>query len=96
MPPHLIGLTLEGKTRPGQVLVLTLPLAQVVEDDKPGTAGMAGSGLGGRDRRIVIKSCVAMLKQAGVRSAAMHLRHIECEYDGRCGQTFPPAFPLAG
>lgn len=29
--PHLIGLTLEGKIRPGQVFDLTLPLAQVAE-----------------------------------------------------------------
>ena len=29
--PNLIGLTLDGKIRPGQVFDLTLPLAQVAE-----------------------------------------------------------------
>lgn len=54
-------------------------------------AGMAGRGLGARARRVVIKSRFVVLKKAGARSVATHLRYIERDgttRDGQCGQAY--------
>lgn len=54
-------------------------------------AGMAGRGLGARARRVVIKSRFVVLRKAGARSVATHLRYIERDgttRDGQRGQAY--------
>jgi type IV secretory pathway VirD2 relaxase len=48
-------------------------------------ANMAGSRLGANARRVIIKARYVVLKQAGVRSVATHLRYIEREGVNRGG-----------
>jgi type IV secretory pathway VirD2 relaxase len=50
-------------------------------------ANMAGSRLGANARRVVIKARYLVLKQAGARSVATHLRYIEREGVSRDGVT---------
>ncbi|KQW64996.1 DUF3363 domain-containing protein [Variovorax sp. Root411] len=54
-------------------------------------AGMAGGRLGANARRVVIKSRFLVLKKAGARSVATHLRYIERDgttRDGQRGQAY--------
>ncbi len=54
-------------------------------------AGMAGRGLGGNARRVVIKSRFVVLKRAGTTAVSAHLRYIEREgvtRDGQKGQAY--------
>ncbi|NPC57790.1 relaxase/mobilization nuclease and DUF3363 domain-containing protein [Caenimonas soli] len=57
-------------------------------------AGIAGRSLGVRSRRVVIKTRLFVLKQAGARSIRTHLRYIERDgvsRDGERGQGYGPA-----
>lgn len=57
-------------------------------------AGMAGRSLGARSRRVIIKTRLVVLKQAGARSTRTHLRYIERDgvsRDGERGQAYGPA-----
>lgn len=49
-------------------------------------ASMAGRRLGANARRVVIKTRLVVLRQAGARSVETHLRYIEREGVGRDGQ----------
>ena len=54
-------------------------------------AGMAGRGLGGNARRVVIKSRFVVLRRAGTTAVSAHLRYIEREgvtRDGQKGQAY--------
>ncbi|WP_398498816.1 DUF3363 domain-containing protein [Variovorax sp.] len=54
-------------------------------------AGMAGRGLRGNARRVVVKSRFVVLKRAGTQAIATHLRYIEREgvtRDGHKGQAY--------
>jgi type IV secretory pathway VirD2 relaxase len=56
-------------------------------------AGMAGRSLSARSRRVVIKTRLVVLKQAGARSTRTHLRYIERDgvaRDGQPGQAYGP------
>jgi type IV secretory pathway VirD2 relaxase len=57
-------------------------------------AGIAGRSLGARSRRVVIKTRLVVLKQAGARSTQTHLRYIERDgvsREGERGQAYGPA-----
>ncbi|MBP3982397.1 relaxase/mobilization nuclease domain-containing protein [Acidovorax sp. JG5] len=57
-------------------------------------AGLAGRSLGAHSRRVVIKTRLVVLKQAGARSTQTHLRYIERDgvsRDGERGQAYGPA-----
>jgi type IV secretory pathway VirD2 relaxase len=57
-------------------------------------AGTAGRALGARSRRVVIKTRLVVLKQAGARSTQTHLRYIERDgvsREGESGQAYGPA-----
>ncbi|HSV78955.1 MAG TPA: relaxase/mobilization nuclease domain-containing protein, partial [Ramlibacter sp.] len=57
-------------------------------------AGTAGRSLGARSRRVVIKTRLVVLKQAGARSTQTHLRYIERDgvsREGESGQAYGPA-----
>jgi len=56
-------------------------------------ASIAGQGLGGNARRVVIKSRFVVLKKVGARSVSTHLRYIERDgttRDGQKGQAYGP------
>jgi type IV secretory pathway VirD2 relaxase len=56
-------------------------------------AGVAGRSLGAHSRRVVIKTRLVLLKQAGARSTQTHLRYIERDgvsRDGERGQAYGP------
>lgn len=55
--------------------------------------GIANRSLGAHSRRVVIKTRLVVLKQAGARSTRTHLRYIERDgvtRDGRHGQAYGP------
>jgi type IV secretory pathway VirD2 relaxase len=57
-------------------------------------AGLAGRSLGAHSRRVVIKTRLVVLKQAGARSTQTHLRYIERDgvsREGDRGQAYGPA-----
>lgn len=56
-------------------------------------ASIAGRSLGSRSRRVVIKTRLVVLKQAGARSTRTHLRYIERDgvsRDGQRGRAYGP------
>ncbi len=56
-------------------------------------AEIAGRSLGGRSRRVIIKTRLVVLKQAGVNSTRTHLRYIERDgvnRDGQSGKAYGP------
>ena len=55
-----------------------------------GAAAFAGSGLGPRSRRVVIKSRIVQLKQGGPQAIAAHLRYITRDGVGHDGQPTQP------
>jgi type IV secretory pathway VirD2 relaxase len=61
-------------------------------------AGLAGRSLGAHSRRVVIKSRLVVLKQAGARSTQTHLRYIERDgvsREGERGQAYGQATDCA-
>jgi type IV secretory pathway VirD2 relaxase len=61
-------------------------------------AGVAGRSLGAHSRRVVIKTRLVVLKQAGARSTQTHLRYIERDgvsRDGERGQAYGPTTDAA-
>ena len=71
-------------SRPTQPSLARLGRGQVV-------ARMASDRLGANARRVIVKARYVVLKQAGARSAATHLRYIErdgVDRDGRKGQAY--------
>jgi type IV secretory pathway VirD2 relaxase len=57
-------------------------------------AGISGRSLGAHSRRVVIKTRLVVLKQAGARSTQTHLRYIERDgvsREGERGQAYGPA-----
>jgi type IV secretory pathway VirD2 relaxase len=57
-------------------------------------AGLAGRSMGAHSRRVVIKTRLVVLKQAGARSTQTHLRYIERDgvgREGERGQAYGPA-----
>src|SRR5438105_12394074 len=62
-------------------------------------AGVAGRSLGAHSRRVVIKTRLVVLKQAGARSTQAHLRYIEragVSREGERGQAYGPENDQAG